>query len=288
MLKLNLFLFNENVPYAIMFRSISKQHALITGGSRGIGATIADILAKNGIRVTILSQNENLLKSRVQELNEKYPINEDRKHDYIAYNLTTSNKIEESIREKYWNQFKDINILINCAGKTQKNLLMSTASNEINDIISVNLTSPIVLSKLFIKNAIRMKDITHPFILINIASIVAKSDKDIDLIGASIYTTSKAGLVRFTESIKKELEYMGKRKSGGIAKQISQTGIHVLLPGYVADTAIGESVKVGEGYSIPEASREEIAEDVLAIVKDANHVQHYVTTQADAVTQKIQ
>jgi 3-oxoacyl-[acyl-carrier protein] reductase len=237
-------------------QALANNHALITGGSRGIGATIAQELCSLGARVTLLSRNEVRLKESVKELNERFPLHGGNRHDYIAYDLSHPHDMLSCLRKQHWNQFTSANILINCAGLTQTSLLINTPPEQISDIINVNLVSPILLCKFFAKNVLRSKNkrstdatltlaIAPSPAIVNISSVVAEVG-GVDLVGSTVYTSSKAGLSRFTDSLRAELRAIAAKRPGGVAGVLSERLLCV-QPGLVAETAMGRGVVAGGG-----------------------------------------
>lgn len=233
-----------------------NQHALVTGGSQGIGKAIAKKLTSLGCKVTLLARNEKLLKDNVDFMNRYFPLKE-AEHDYIKFDLTRPELIEEDISSK----LQTVNILVNCAGLSQRKLLLNTPFSEIQDIINTNLVSPIVLSKLFLKNARRKKlENAH---IINISSAVGKSELQHNLVGSSVYTSSKAGLSRFSDVLAAETLQLA-QKSG---KFVRVTAIH---PGHVPETAIGSTVKIDASqHFFPPDSLDSVVEQVVtALIKN--------------------
>lgn len=219
---------------------LSKQHALITGGSKGIGNAIANKFSSLGCKITILSRDEEFLKNEIDKLNKFYPLKNGELHDYIKFDLSKCNEIEETF--KFNKKFKNINILVNCAGVSQAKLHMNIPIQEINDIININLVSPMILSKLFIRNFSRKDRNTSEIDgnIINISSIVSLDDNEsTDIIGAGVYASSKAALNRFTQLLAIEQEKIHLRRP-----KSSLIRVNALLPGHVRETNIGKSVKL--------------------------------------------
>ena len=93
-----------------------------------------------------------------------------------------------------------ISVLVNNAGITQDNLFIRMQEQEIDDVMSVNLTNTLLLTKQCIRGMLRAKFGR----IINITSIVGHSGN----IGQANYAASKAGMTAFTKSI--ALEYGSK------------------------------------------------------------------------------
>ncbi|TID29769.1 hypothetical protein CANINC_001687 [Pichia inconspicua] len=234
-------------------RSLYNQHALITGGSKGLGKAIAERLSYLGCKVTLLARNEKLLKSNVEYLNRHFNL-KDQKHDYVKFDLSKP----ESIENDLYPRLKSVNILINCAGLSQARLLINTPVTEIQDIINTNMLSPIILSKLFLRNVHKMKLINAH--LVNISSVIGKSELQHNLVGTSVYSASKAGLSRFSDIIAQETERMRLKNK----TSITITTIH---PGHISDTDIGSSVRNdNEKLSLPKDTIDNVVDQVVTAV----------------------
>ncbi|KAG0675967.1 hypothetical protein C6P42_001458 [Pichia californica] len=216
-------------------KPLLNQRAFITGGSKGIGNAIANKLSSLGCKITILSRNEELLEREVKQLNSKYPLINGELHDYVKFDLNEINSIEKVIKVNQ--SFNESNILINCAGLSQNKLMMTIPSEEIMRIININLTSSMILSKLFIKNISRIKNnAKYNANIINISSVVSISSNN--LIGACVYSASKAALTRFTETLSEEQIQIHKRRP-----RSPLIRVNALLPRHVSNTEIGRSVQ---------------------------------------------
>ncbi|GMM30149.1 3-oxoacyl-[acyl-carrier-protein] reductase (NADPH) [Martiniozyma asiatica (nom. inval.)] len=233
--------------------SLLNQHALITGGSRGIGGAIASKLAALGCTVTIMSRMEKDLQLKVTQLKRE---SKNQNHNYIVYDLSKTETLESEIRKDQ--NFPKINILINCAGQTQKRLAITTPQQEIESILNVNLISPILLSKIFAKQF--SKSLISNAQIVNISSELAKPGND--LVGASTYGASKAAIWKFSSTLQKELKR---------SKRSASIKVHSVLPGHVTDTAIGNTVSKAEldvagEISIPTSSVAQVAQKVADIL----------------------
>lgn len=197
-------------------------HALVTGGSRGLGLAIARRLAENHYRVTLLARDRSLLERNVALLNETCPSKTP--HDFIACDLGDIEGIEANIPTSC---FETVSTLVNCAGETQRRLLVATKTATIEHIFKVNLIAPTILSRLFSRTMIRNK-LPNSNIL-NVSSILAIHY----LPGTAIYSSSKAALNTFSTNLAQELDRDG-----------PSVRVNVLMPGLVRGTSIGESVNV--------------------------------------------
>lgn len=224
--------------------------ALITGGSKGIGGGIANKLADLGCHVTIIARNIETLQFKINQLNKEFP-NVD-EHKYISFDLGSPHLIEDTLKREL--DFKSISILVNCAGQSQKKLLMQTPIDEIQQITNVNFISPVVLCKFFSKAMARNQHLNTPRHIVNISSIASDYENH-HLVGASIYCSTKAALRKFSQVLQDELG-MGKRTQG--------IKVHCLNPGLVKETDIGQNVAHDANFKTFSVSQ--IAENVAQAV----------------------
>jgi NAD(P)-dependent dehydrogenase (short-subunit alcohol dehydrogenase family) len=112
-------------------RPLAGRHALVTGAGRGIGAAIAQRLAAEGARVTLVSRSERQLQETAAPLGEAAQC--------IVADMTdlpAVNRAFESAAES----FGPVDILINNAGKAQSAPLQRTSEELWHSLIAVNLT----------------------------------------------------------------------------------------------------------------------------------------------------
>ena len=167
---------------------MTKQIALVTGASRGIGKAIAEKLTEDGFFVvgtatsdegadsisTYLGNNGKGLKLDVAD------------SDSITAVIKTIN-----------DQFGIPTVLVNNAGITRDNLLMRMKDDEWNDIISTNLTSVFRMSKAVLRGMMKVKSGR----IINISSVVGFTGNA----GQANYAAAKAGMIGFAKSMAKEV-----------------------------------------------------------------------------------
>lgn len=170
---------------------MQKKSVVITGSANGLGKALALEFSKNGYNI-ILSDidKKNLEKVKKEIIKNKV------KCISVAGDLTkkeTLEKIQKILRKE------EVNILVNNVGLHCPHLVLEKISdNEIENIIKVNLLSPIFLTKRVYKKFIKQKSGT----IININSISGLKNHKL----RSIYSASKWGLRGFSESFKIEAE----------------------------------------------------------------------------------
>ena len=145
---------------------------LITGGSRGMGAETAKLLAENGARVFCAQRTSS-------------------NHEDIIINLDDINsplKIISEIKKKT----KRLDILINNAGIMKENTVEEISLEEWNNHLTINLTIPFLL----IKYAMPLLKINRGSI-VNVGSIEGLSNNP----RHPAYGASKSGLHGLTRAV---------------------------------------------------------------------------------------
>lgn len=102
-----------------MLRSLSGLNAIITGGSRGIGKSIAIALAREGVNIAITSRNLDTLKETADELKD-FDVN----IFYKDANIARKNDVQKFIEDAH-HALGSIDIVINNAGVMKNNPFLS-------------------------------------------------------------------------------------------------------------------------------------------------------------------
>jgi 3-hydroxybutyrate dehydrogenase len=110
---------------------LAGRHALVTGAGRGIGAAIAQRLAAEGARVTLVSRSERQLQETAAPLGEAAQC--------VAADMTDLHAVSRAF-ESAAASFGPVDILINNAGKAQSAPLQRTSEELWHSLIAVNLT----------------------------------------------------------------------------------------------------------------------------------------------------
>ena len=171
---------------------IEGKNILVTGGSRGIGRSIVQVLIENGANVGFtFSSSESAAKEISSNLNSS-------SNKCIAYKSDASKLNEcEKLVDSFLNDFDTIDVLINNAGITKDNLLMRMSEDDFDKVIDVNLKSVFNMTKtcqrVFLKN--------RKGSIINMSSVVGVKGNA----GQSNYAASKSGIIGFSKSIAQEI-----------------------------------------------------------------------------------
>jgi len=169
--------------------------ALVTGASRGIGASIAVELAKNNMLVIGTATSD----KGVGAIEENFKLN---KQNGIGLVLDVNdNKSIESLINHVEENYGNISILVNNAGITKDTLLMKMKDEDWDEVMNTNLKSVFKLSQSVIRKMMKNRYGR----IINISSVVGHSGNA----GQTNYTAAKAGMSGFTKSLAQEVGSRG-------------------------------------------------------------------------------
>lgn len=169
----------------------SKEVALVTGGSRGIGRAIAKNLASKGYLVVVnylssAGKAEDLRKEILKEGG-----------SCEIYKADVSNSLQSKELVKFSESLGDIEVLINNAGITRDSLIVRMTEEDWDQVIETNLKGAFNCIKEV--SSLMMK--RKKGVIINVSSIVGIYGNA----GQANYASSKAALVGLTKSLAKEL-----------------------------------------------------------------------------------
>ncbi len=168
------------------------KNVLITGATGGIGQSLIKTFHENGYIVCGTGTNI----EKLSVLENKY---KDR-FKGIACDLSDSSQIEE-LAYKSNEFYGKTNILINNAGITKDNLFIRMNDKEWDEVINLNLNSNYKLTKIILKDMIKLRWGR----IINISSDAAKIGNP----GQSNYVAAKAAIEGVTRTIANEVASRG-------------------------------------------------------------------------------
>jgi len=168
-----------------------KRVAIVTGGSRGIGAAIVKRLAKDGFHVVAVARNMEKLNAVCAEVAAAGGSSEAMACD-IADSAAITAMIE-AVAEKHGR----IDALVNNAGITKDGLLLRMEDADFDAVIDTNLKSAFVAIRSAARTMMRAKFGR----IVNISSVSGV----IGNAGQANYAASKAGLIGLSKTVAKEL-----------------------------------------------------------------------------------
>lgn len=220
--------------------SLKGKKALVTGGSRGLGKSIALHLAQEGIDVAITGTNEALLKEVVDVIT-SYGVN----GTYAVFDVSDKYSVERGI-ETIVEALGGLNILINNAGIASFGSIMDMEVEAWEKMIQVNLLGAYYVAKFAIPHIVASGEGD----ILNVSSTAGLKG------GANIsaYSASKAGLIALSESMMQELRKKNVR-------------VTTLLPSTIATDLTLKGLKITDGNPEKVLQPEDFAELVLDTLK---------------------
>jgi len=178
---------------------LSEKRVLITGASRGIGASIAKLYISEGAYVTIVARNEDHLKKIIQSsVNKK----NEAKNDYIVANLREIGMPSFVANEAIKRHGKIDIVIHNVGGALGRKDIFSDVSNWL-DVWNFNLGIAIEMNNILVPKMIASKWGR----VIHISSISAEVGEPlVEPYGGAIpYAVAKAGLNAYIKGMGREL-----------------------------------------------------------------------------------
>ena len=203
--------------------ALEGEVALVTGASRGIGASIAAALAAAGARVVGTATSQGGADAISTALGDQ--------GRGIVLNVADQESIDAALKDIQGSEGSP-SILVNNAGITRDNLLMRMKQDEWDDVIATNLTGTFRMSKACLRGMMKARTGR----IVNIASVIAVMGNA----GQANYAATKSGMVGFSKSLAREIG------SRGIT-------VNVVAPGFI-DTDMTRD--------LPEANRNAMLEQV--------------------------
>jgi len=193
------------------------QTVIVTGGTRGIGRSIAEGFLKAGARVIVTYSTNEAAAAQFKQDNSEFA----EKIDIKKYDVAKYEEVEKFFEymDKNYDGFE---VLVNNAGIRKDAVLAMMKESEWHDVLNVNLSGVFYMCKFAVMSLMRRRYGR----IINITSPSGKFGFE----GQANYAASKAGIVALTKSLSREV---GRR---GIT-------VNCVSPGFIATEFIEDLSK---------------------------------------------
>jgi 3-oxoacyl-[acyl-carrier protein] reductase len=208
-----------------MSQPLEGRVAIVTGGSRGIGAAIATLLAEAGAAVIVSGRDADRLQRAVKDLEALGgPVigvvaDAARRED--------AERLVEAARER----FGRVDVLVNNAGITRDGLLLRMKDEDWDRVMEVNLRGAFLMTRAASKTFVRQKSGR----VINITSTAGAMGNA----GQVNYSAAKAGLIGFTKAAARELAHWNVLVNA-VAPGLIDTDMAAALPAPAREALIGQ------------------------------------------------
>ncbi len=240
---------------------LENKVALITGGSRGIGAAIVQKFAAQGAKVAFTYRSSAIQANQLAEQSSTDFGTTVKAYQSDASSYDASAELVKRVLE----DFGQVDVLINNAGITRDTLMLRMSEEQWDQVIETNLKSVFNLTKHILRPMLKQRSGS----IINMSSVVGEFGNA----GQANYAASKAGIFGFTKSIAKEVGSRGIR-------------CNALAPGFI-ETEMTEQLddKIKEAFlaSIPMKRLGKAEEVANACVFLASDLSQYISGQTISV-----
>jgi 3-oxoacyl-[acyl-carrier protein] reductase len=181
------------------YPDLAGQVALVTGGSKGIGAATARMLAANEVKVAVNARSQPGIDAIVEELRGAGA-------DAIGIGADVGEMAEvERVRDQVESELGPIDILLPFAGGFGAfTAIQETSEEEWREVIDWNLTSTFLAVRAVVPGMIERRRGA-------IVTMASNGGRYLDKLLTASYAAAKAGVVQFTRHVAKELGPYGIR-----------------------------------------------------------------------------
>lgn len=227
-----------------MFKDLKGKRALVTGASRGIGAHIAERLAREGAELVLVARDRDKLAA----------VAETCKQLGARVELSAADVSKAEDRRRLVQEAGVVDVLVNNAGVESTRRLVDQSESEVRAQIEINLIAPIELTRAIVPGMIAR----GRGVVVNVSSMSGKSATPFN----SVYAATKHGLNGFSSSLGVELH---------------GSGVHVgvVCPSFVSEAGMWADGGLRAPAALPEVSPEAVVRGVLKVIR--GHVEVLVT-----------
>jgi uncharacterized protein len=255
-----------------------RQVALVTGASSCIGLAFAQVFAEHGYDLVLVARKSASLDQLATELKEKYGA-----HAFVIPTDLSDPASAENLHAEVLRRGIQIDALVNNAGFNHYGPFSEVELATDRDMIQVNLTSLVVLTKLFLRDMVGRKAGR----ILNVGSTASFGPAP----NVSLYAATKAFVLSFSEGLSEEVRGTGvtvgvlcpgstrtefaaragvldsKVFSGELmsARTVAETGFHAMMQGRMTTiTGFANKFQIWSMRFAPRAMVVKIAKGLLS------------------------
>lgn len=220
---------------------IQHTNALVCGSSQGIGKAAAMALAEEGVNVTLLARNEEVLKQVLQELP-----NTNQNHSYLVADFSKPEEVEKIVLDAG----AKFHILINNTGGPRSGLISQATSEQFLSAFSMHL----LVNQLLVQACLPYMQKERFGRIINVISTSVKEP----IPGLGVSNTIRNAVANWAKTLSVEIGSLG-------------ITVNNVLPGFTQTVRLDEIVGIKarkEGTS--ETQMEEIMKNYVPMRRFAN------------------
>jgi 3-oxoacyl-[acyl-carrier protein] reductase len=167
---------------------LTGKNILVTGGTRGIGRQIVEVLSAAGSNVSFTYAGSAQI---AREMENTLP-------NVKGYELKLGSELVDRQLEEIVSEHKILHGLVNNAGITNDGFMLIQKEENWKSVLDVNLMGSYKVTKAFLPALLKQKDKASIVFVSSVAGIVGVA-------GQTNYSVSKSGLIALTKSLSKEL-----------------------------------------------------------------------------------
>jgi len=192
---------------AMRMFDLTGKVAIVTGGSRGIGRAVSEMLARSGAHVVVnYAGNEAAARETVESI-----VAAGGNADAKQFDVSDAAAVDAAITEVH-KRLGRLDILVSNAGIAMDQLLLRVKPEEVERTFAINVNGAIWCAK----SAMRIMMRQRTGRIIHLSSVVAESGNP----GQAVYSASKAALIGLTKTLAREYASRG-------------VTVNVVAPGFI-------------------------------------------------------
>jgi NAD(P)-dependent dehydrogenase (short-subunit alcohol dehydrogenase family) len=253
-------------PHVMAGDKLNGRVALVTGGTRGIGAAICRSLASQGASVAAgFSGNKDRANQFLADFEQNFGA--EGRATVHQGNVSRPEDCRRVVQEVL-DQHGRLDILVNNAGITIDKMAMKMSVDDWNSVLGVNLSGSFYMAQPALEHMVERGTGR----IIFVSSVIGETGN----IGQANYAASKAGLLGLTKTLAKEAAFILGR-AGKLEEHGLGITVNTVTPGFVATEMLAE---------VPEKVLDKIKSQIplgrLCRPEEIARVVHFLAADASA------